>query len=96
MGEGSLDLRSIINTFEGKGFTIEIGSEFRKWVDLRRDYRQSIDYLNNVLISTKSYGKNVRLEHLLRHINDDRFDMAIDFGCAEGYLLHNINAKTKK
>lgn len=96
LGEGSLDLRHIITSFRGNGFTIELGSEFRKWIELREDYRKSIDYLNNILISNDSYGKNVRLEHLLKHAKGDRFDVAVDFGCGEGYLLHNINARIKK
>ncbi|MGY4884409.1 MAG: methyltransferase domain-containing protein [Nanobdellota archaeon] len=96
LGKGALNLNPIIKNFSKIGFTLELGSEFRKWDDLKEGYKDSIDYLNNQLIFNESYGKNVRLEHLLKNIKNDKFDVAIDFGCGEGYLLHNLPAKTKK
>ncbi len=94
-GEGELDLNSLVHLFPNTGFTIEIGNRFRKWEEISEGYRVSIDSLNNSLIFNKSYGKNVRLKHLLDLVGDKSFRRAIDLGCGEGYLLHNLNAKDK-
>lgn len=96
LGEGNLKLSEIVNMFHNMGFTIEMGSKFRKWSELRDKYRNSIDFLNNLLIFNESYGRNIRLKHLLNHIGQNRLDTVIDFGCGEGYLLHNVNARNKK
>lgn len=43
----------------------------------------------------ESYGKNVRLQHLLAIINGKTFEKAVELGCNEGYLLHNVSARKK-
>ncbi|MBU3907351.1 MAG: methyltransferase domain-containing protein [Nanoarchaeota archaeon] len=96
LGEGDLNLNEALKYLSKIGFTIELGSVFREWSQLKEGYKHSIDYLNNALISNESYGKNVRLMHLLNHIGKEKFGNVIDIGCGEGYLLHNIDAKVKK
>jgi SAM-dependent methyltransferase len=95
LGKGIVDLMFFINKFQKTNCTIELGSVFREWKNLGQDYRNSIDFINNVYISQSSYGKNVRLAHLLRNIGKENFNLVVDFGCGEGYLLHNIYAKNK-
>lgn len=95
IGRGELDFSSMLRILPETGFTIELNNEFRKWPELREEYRYSIDYLNNQLLSNKSYGKNVRLLHLLDLIGKNNFKRAIEIGCGEGYLLHNISANNK-
>ena len=95
LGHGQLDLISVLKIFPDLGKTIELGNKFRKWSELKEDYVQSIDYLNNSLIYCKSFGKNIRLKHLYEILNNRIFTNAIELGCGEGYLLHNICAKNK-
>src|SRR3989338_7161219 len=95
IGKGELDFGYILRILPEIGFTIELNNEFRRWSELRGDYRDSIDYLNNQILSNKSYGKNVRLSHLLNLVGKNRFKRAIEIGCGEGYLLHNITANNK-
>ncbi|MFW9875615.1 MAG: class I SAM-dependent methyltransferase [Candidatus Thorarchaeota archaeon] len=42
-----------------------------------------------------SYGKNVRLKHLLQATRNKKFHKVIELGCREGWLLHNIQAQEK-
>ena len=42
-----------------------------------------------------SYGKNIRLMHLRECLQNKNIDLAIEFGCREGHLLHNIIANKK-
>ena len=95
LGEGEVDLKNLIKLFPERGFTIELGKKFRRWQDLKESYQQSIDLLNNLLISNKSFGKNVRLKHLKRLIGQRKFFKTIELGCKEGYLLHNLEAEKK-
>lgn len=96
LGEGEIDFNFLIKKFSDRGFTIELGNKFRKWVELKEGYMKSIDFLNNSLIFNKSYGKNVRLKHLVYLTKGKKFRKIADFGCGEGYLLHNIPATEKK
>jgi SAM-dependent methyltransferase len=96
LGQGIVDLESLIRIFPAEGYTIELGSIFREWKNLRQDYRDSIDFINNARISQTSYGKNVRLAHLLRNVSIEKVNLVVDFGCGEGYLLHNTPANIKE
>ncbi len=95
LGKGDLNLNKLIRMFPNHGFTIELGREFRRWKELKDDYKDSIDKLNNSIVYNKGYGKNVRLKHLLNLIGDKSFERAVDLGCSEGYLIYNIKAKEK-
>ena len=96
LGEGEIDFNFLIKIFSDRGFTIELGNEFRKWAELKEGYMKSIDFLNNSLIFNRSYGKNVRSKHLAYLTEGKKFRKIADFGCGEGYLLHNIPANEKK
>jgi sugar phosphate isomerase/epimerase len=93
--KGLLDLKKVIKQFKDSDFTIELNNTFRKWSDLKYDYLKAIDFINNYLIYYSSFGKNVRLKHLNSFFGNKNFNKVIDFGCKEGYLLHNVNAKEK-
>jgi SAM-dependent methyltransferase len=95
IGRGSLDWNNLMKRIDCKGITIELGSEFRKWSELKQEYRHSIDVLNNARIFNESYGRNIRLMHLKSLISEKRFAKAVDFGCGDGYILHNITADEK-
>jgi len=95
LGQGKVDLQYVLDIFQSSGFTIELDNKFRTWERLKEGYRSSIDVLVNAQIRKESYGKNVRLQHLSRLVRNKRFQHVIDFGCGEGYLLHNVNADKK-
>ncbi len=41
------------------------------------------------------FGRKARLAHLKELIGEKSFNKISDFGCKEGYLLHNLDAKEK-
>jgi len=96
LGEGRLDFKELVKQFIPLNFTLELGRDFRRWPLLREGYRKSIDFLNNTLMYNRSYGKNIRLKHLLSLVGNRTFTKAIELGCAEGYLIHNLPAKIKE
>jgi len=93
-GKGMLDLDKILSKFD-LGITIELGKTFRKWSQHKNDHKIFIDAIKNGLIKRDSYGKNIRLMHLKKAINNSYFDTAVELGCGEGYLLHNVSASSK-
>ena len=46
--------------------------------------------ITNCIITNESYGKNVRLMHLKNLIGNAYFNKIADFGCGNGFLLHNL------
>jgi sugar phosphate isomerase/epimerase len=95
LGSGEIDLAKVIQSLPKVGLTLELGKDFRTWSNLKYQYRRSIDVLHNVQISLDSYGRNVRLQHFNHNFGKRNFNCAVDLGCGEGYLLHNVCAKEK-